>query len=60
MGSLGACSFLKGNEGAVDLGEKEGTGRRGERGVCGLNVLYERRIDKKKSKNKCVCFKIVE
>lgn len=46
--------FLKGNGGAMDMGEGgggRGTGRRGGRKGCTQNVLYERRIKKKKTQS---------
>jgi hypothetical protein len=48
-----ACSFLKGNGGAVALGLGEGggeggAGRREGKGGYGQDLLYERRIKEKK------------
>jgi hypothetical protein len=48
--SLGGLPFSKRNGGRVDLGEKggeRGTVKRGRRGNCDQDVIYERRIFKK-------------
>jgi hypothetical protein len=42
-----ACSFLKGKSGRVDLGSGEEPGKSGERGNCGQDAMYERRIKEK-------------
>lgn len=51
-----ACSFPKGNRGAVNLGEREAgrSGGRGGRGERSWDILYERRPIKKKASVTCV------
>lgn len=39
-------SFLKGNREGVALGE---TGRSGKRGNCSLDVIYKRKLNKKRN-----------
>lgn len=56
-----ACSFLKGIREAMDLGEMRGrgTGRSGRRESISQVVVYERRINKRKTKrHDTLCFKV--
>jgi hypothetical protein len=41
---LESLSFLKGKEIGVDLGKRGGTGRSGQKGHFGQDILYERKI----------------
>jgi hypothetical protein len=51
--SLGGLLFSDGNEGGIDMGEREKMGgvaeRCGGKKDCGLDIMYERRIKKKKT-----------
>ncbi|KAL6032260.1 hypothetical protein STEG23_012257 [Scotinomys teguina] len=42
-----SSTFLKGNGGALVMGERGGERRTGKRGGCGQDILYEKKIRKK-------------